>query len=548
MNSFNCNQDKIFLFGGVLGASAVESIAQAVIAFHAIDMYLKKHIVIDSRKLAITDKCDMELQFHGESQPMVKPGEDGAYSNDDAASEAKRCLHCDCSLCSDGCLVMQNYRKMPKNMVAELIAGRSGHKLIMGQTTRWLNSCLLCGRCKSVCPVHIDMREFIAQFRKYLVRDHRMPPPFHDFYLRDMDFSAHSAYVRMSPSGGNPGKLFFPGCRLGAESPAIVTAAFEYLRSLDPDTAMLLNCCSAPAFWAGEEDRQITQLADIRRDWIELGKPETIFACTLCQSVISGAIPEMKAVSLYQVLAENAADSKTTDISQVTSIFDPCGCRDQSEIHDAVRELAEVFGYTVDELDDSRESSVCCGYGGDIRGANKSLDETIKSVKLNASDNDYLVYCANCRDVMTSVGKESRHVLELFFDLPMYEGKPPTNSQKRENRIEMKEYLKEQYQGEYDFVLAESEYVPLLPIRMSDELEKQMDEDRILIHDISMIIRAAEDSGFKITDADKGSFISHRQIGAITYWVEYRLDDDMIEVLDVWSHRMSISEQAGPVK
>src|SRR5690606_27411586 len=118
---------------------------------------------------------------------------------------------------------------------------------------------------------------------------------------------------------------------------------------------------------------------------------------------------------------------------------DPCAARDYREMQLAVRKLAAEAGIEVEEL---KERHRCCGYGGHIRVANPSLYEEITGNRAAASEEPYLVYCANCREVFASRGKASAHILDVAFGL---EPAPriPTLQEKRENSLRVKtEFLR----------------------------------------------------------------------------------------------------------
>ena len=79
-----------------------------------------------------------------------------------------------------------------------------------------------------------------------------------------------------------------------------------------------------------------------------------------------------------------------------------------------VRDLAARAGVGVEELE---ERNRCCGHGGHIRTANPALYDEITTHRVEASDKPYIVYCANCREVFASKGKECAHILDVAFGL-----------------------------------------------------------------------------------------------------------------------------------
>ena len=66
--------------------------------------------------------------------------------------------------------------------------------------------------------------------------------------------------------------------------------------------------------------------------------------------------------------------------------------------------------------------------------------------RAEASEKPYLVYCANCREVFASRGKECAHILDVFFGLDA-DSPVPTLEQKRENSLRVKKELMKQTRG-----------------------------------------------------------------------------------------------------
>jgi hypothetical protein len=67
-----------------------------------------------------------------------------------------------------------------------------------------------------------------------------MPWVFHEFWLRDLEFSnSDQASVRKAPPGVETSSwMYIPGCRLGGSDPQYVLESYEYLLQEAPDTAL----------------------------------------------------------------------------------------------------------------------------------------------------------------------------------------------------------------------------------------------------------------------------------------------------------------------
>ena len=70
---------------------------------------------------------------------------------------------------------------------------------------------------------------------------------------------------------------------------------------------VILGCCGAPAYWAGDDERLRANVERTRQAWNDLGRPTLVFACATCASLFSGSLPDIPRVSLYELLAGSTA-------------------------------------------------------------------------------------------------------------------------------------------------------------------------------------------------------------------------------------------------
>jgi len=134
-----------------------------------------------------------------------------------------------------------------------------------------------------------NMELFYRDFRRLLVNDKTFPAAFHDYFIRDMEFSGSEDYYLAldAPDGKKSGYAFFPGCQLGGSNPDYVLKAYRFLLDKLPGTALMLACCGIPAEWAGEQQMLDAHTAKLRADWERLGKPAMILACPTCQKAFT---------------------------------------------------------------------------------------------------------------------------------------------------------------------------------------------------------------------------------------------------------------------
>jgi Fe-S oxidoreductase len=463
------------------------------------------------------------------------------YSPEEAGAEARRCLHCQCLECVKVCEYLAHYGAYPKRYVREIYNNDS---IIMGAHTanRMVNSCSLCGLCKEVCPVDLNMADVCLEARQSMVKKGKMPPSVHDFALRDMQFSLSEAFylARHEPGFSASSALFYPGCQLSASSPHHVKSIYAYLRSLiKGGVGLILGCCGAPAAWAGQEELFLGAIHSLADEWQRMGKPRIITACSSCYRLFKDNLADLTVESLWTVL--DHADlplNQPAAGSRELAIHDPCTTRHDQHIQKSVRRIAVKLGVELKELGHHPELTTCCGYGGHMFFANPEVADKVVNRRIRESDADYLAYCAMCRDHFAAKGKRVLHVLDLIFGVG--NGDPaslrgPGYSKRHENRAKLKKEFLRDLWGEKGAEEGPGMKLIITPI-VSELLERRM----ILEEDLLEVIRHVERTGDKFKDPKTGHFIARFRPVSVTYWVEYSSSDSGFIIHNAYSHRMEV--------
>jgi glutamate synthase (NADPH) small chain len=306
----------------------------------------------------------------------------------------------------------------------------------------------------------------------------------------------------------------------------------------------MLRCCGAPADWAGEQDLFRNHLDVLEREWERLGKPQIIVACSTCHSMFRRKFPEV--VSLWELMAEMDLPVQDTKVSGgKLAVQDACTTRHEPVIHEAVRHILTKLGYDIEELSYSKEQTKCCGYGGLMSFANQELAQKIVEDRISETKEDFVAYCAMCRDRFASKGKRTFHLLDLIFetDLEKAATRPSTGfSYRQENRAKLKRRLLNLLWKE---ALPEKEEAHMsINLQLNDRVKEDMEKRHILIEDIQKVIEYAERTGRKFVNPDNGHNLAHYRPLRVTYWVEYQSQDQGFLVHNVYSHRMEILEEA----
>ncbi|MEA5112750.1 MAG: heterodisulfide reductase-related iron-sulfur binding cluster [Geobacteraceae bacterium] len=469
------------------------------------------------------------------------------YSEEEALREAERCIQCECMECVKKCLFLERYKAYPKKYAREIF---NNERILLGaahQYNVFTNSCSTCGLCETICPNDFSMADMCLEARRTLLKQKIMPPSFHEFALDDMAFSNGEPFTlcRHEPGKTESAWLYFPSCQLCGSAPGEVLLSYRYLREkLDGGVGILLRCCGAPAHWAGRDDLFKEALDGIRASWEKMGKPRIITACTTCHNIFQEHLPETEPVSLWHTILEvgmpgtacaHGADGNTV------AVVDPCASRHNPVEQKSIRWIIESLGMHIEELPLSGEMPECCGYGGLMYNANPTLARDVVARRTTASDNDYLAYCAMCRDNFAFAGKRVSHLIEHLF--PSVEGADPAArgwiswSDRRVNRGRVKELILRDLGEREEAQVAEYDK---LKLTMSSDVLKRIDERRILEEDIRKVIFHGETSGKKMRSRESGNFLAYLQPENVTFWVEYSPHDDGFEVLNAYCHRMKI--------
>lgn len=469
------------------------------------------------------------------------------YSEIQSVSEASRCLQCECLECVKVCEFLTTYGAYPKKYLRQIYNNLS---IVMGQRhgNKLTNSCSLCGLCEEICPEDLNMGQVCRSARQIMNRQGKMPPSAHEFAIRDMDFCCgeESFFARHQPSMNTSAYLFFPGCRLGGSSPKNVELTYKYLTErLHGGVGVMLTCCGAPADWAGQEDRFSENMASLHSQWVEMGAPTLITACPSCHSLFKKALPQMKLLSLWEVMDSHGLPPVRDNLSGSTvCVHDPCASRNEPQIQQAVRNILLKLGVRIEELPLHGRFTECCGYGGLMCFANKDLSSRVVQRRIEISDHDYLAYCAVCKDHFLSKGKKTFHLLDMVFsghqDGEAF-NKPVNFSLIRERRRFLKSSMLKSFWNENASTQTDCDMIKLY---ISSEIKDLMSDRMILEDDLKTVIKQAQETGRRLLNKSNGHFLAHHTPAKVTYWVEYSPHEDGFVIYNAYSHRMLVVEEA----
>ncbi len=531
----------IFNGGALLGKNDLEALIDGLKLAKQIEAYLKTGVVSSSIDYTGGTHIPYPNMKTIPLLPTKMACPDG-FSEAEARREAERCLRCKCDSCRKECDLLLHFKKTPMKAMEEIRATTEVRGVLtenMTIATKMIASCNQCGLCEESCPEHINFQSVILEARRVLHRKGALPWAFNDFFLRDMAHANTEADIIINPvKTDTPKYIFFPGCQLGASDPRYVMESYKLLLKHYPDTVLIQRCCGAPAVWSGDEPLQNQVFNKFRIHWVEYGKPDIIFACPTCKKIFNEYLPEVQGQSLYEHFIKLDTNGQQYSSKVIASVFDSCNARHDRGVQKAVRRLAQASGYELVPLQSEGELAKCCGFGGNSSIVNPEKTNSTVDRRITQNQELYIAYCVNCRDIFADYGKPAIHILDVIFHLNDQFRPAPSITERRRNREKVKFELMRKY---CDLELEKSTIQPT-NIFISDLLKQKLNKNHILEDDIYTVINYCETNSIKVKNTKENLFFGHRKIGHTTFWIEYKYMDEAIELVNAYTHRISIKE------
>lgn len=323
----------------------------------------------------------------------------------------------DCKICVKNCEMLKEFSNSPKELLSNILKDKSVDPLIP-------YSCNMCGSCGSVCPKDLKFDNVFMNMRKEIAANNNGVSPLKGHKAvhmhQKLSFSKMFSGIVKDNKTKEIKRIFMPGCSLTSYSPELVHKTFKYLNEKLPGTALLIECCGKPTESLGEEELFKKRYSKLLKLIDETGAEEIITACQSCFMTFSTYGLKQEIKSLWNVFKEVGLPNTSIDIGKnsdiIFSIHDACPTRYNVEIQDSIRYIMNRLNYKIEELENSRENTNCCGAGGMVFPANPKVSlETMKKTAKEAQTDYIITYCASCRESMIKGGKRSLHVLDVIF-------------------------------------------------------------------------------------------------------------------------------------
>lgn len=518
---------------------AVTAIAEGIRAARQIELFFKTGRRMEERG---KEKAFFVPDRNGIVRCEPVCPRDSVFTDEEARTEADRCIRCQCGSCRQDCDLSDFYQKWPSEMKEEIATTvMPSHSMIHKVYAQMIHSCTQCGKMEKNCPVGIELGALFLEARKSMHKQGKIPPAYHGFWLADMRHanSQECRICRNAPGTTQSQYVFFPGCNLGADEPQYVLRLYGWLTHHFKGVGILISCCGIHSEWAGDETLSQESLSQIRSEWNALGKPRFLTACPACQNYLNRVLPEARPISVYELMEAYGKWPlcKDKDSTGLYSIFDPCMANDNQSLKHAVRKSLNTIGIFPEELPKEQHGG-CCGFGGDIREANPEFAEYLARKRTSGMNSCCVTYCVNCRDIFADTGKTTIHVLDLLFGIHAPGRKGTDYTERRKNREMLKQRLLKEYWSEDAQISNEGKEEEEL--EFSGEICSKMKRLRLHEKQIQEVIKKSKALNRRIFNKNKNEYICYSRLDYITCWVCYEEQGSKFYVKNVYTHRMNI--------
>jgi Fe-S oxidoreductase len=361
-----------------------------------------------------------------------------------AEEEAIHCVRC--GLCLSVC---PGYRESlietdsPRARVALVRALKEG--LLEAPTDGYTNAffrCLLCGACTFICPSGVAVDRILELTRGELASMGLLPQ-----VLSDLD--ARIAQYRNISAEANEGRLIWtdnlpiPPTGLGKERAEVVyfigcvssffPRSYKVPQSLTQifdrvgvDYALLGGaewCCGYPMFINGELERARDLIHHNVEAVRAMGAKKIVVTCASCYHFWKHSYPaalgvedlglEVQHATEFLAALLEAGNPKLRELRENVTYHDPCDLGRKGGVIEAPRRvLAQIPGLRLVEMAENRDSSHCCGGGGNLESfapeASKAVARNRIRQAAEARAGTLVSACQQCERTLANAARAER--------------------------------------------------------------------------------------------------------------------------------------------
>ena len=355
-------------------------------------------------------------------------------------SEWEQLLSCiQCGTCSASCPTAFAMDYTPRQLWQMVRLGMKED--VLSSRTFWL--CTTCKSCQVRCPRGIPITDTMIALKEYAMRvDVNVPDGmkmFGETITTNHNISSDdnknrqiwSQNLAHIPRGVKPRRrkaevLYFIGC-VSSFYPRVYSipqAFVQIMEQADVEFTTLGGdewCCGYPLHIAGMGDRMAKLAEHNVQKARAVGAKKIVFTCPSCYYAWSHLYPEVVDISGIQLLhasefmAELLSGEKLAlgPVEEVVTYHDPCDLGRKSGVYDAPREvLASIPGLEFREMSASRENALCCGGGGDVEVADRTVTAGVaaqRMAQVQATGAKYVLSaCQQCKRTLQEGARQNK--------------------------------------------------------------------------------------------------------------------------------------------
>jgi heterodisulfide reductase subunit D len=354
--------------------------------------------------------------------------------------EWEQLLSCiQCGTCSASCPTAFAMDYTPRQLWHMVRLGMKEE--VLSSRTFWL--CTTCKSCQVRCPRGIPITDTMIALKEYAMRvDVNVPEgmkAFGETIGASHNISGDDNKTRQIwsqnldpiPHGVKPRRrkaevLYFIGC-VSSFYPRVYSIPQSFVQIMERADVEFTTlggdewCCGYPLHIAGMGDRMATLAQHNVQKARAVGAKKVVFTCPSCYYAWAHLYPEVADISGIQLqhASEFLAELLTGDglplgpVEEVVTYHDPCDLGRKSGVYDAPREvLGRIPGLEFREMSASRENALCCGGGGDVEVADRTVPAGVAAQRLaqvQATGAKYVLSaCQQCKRTLQEGARQNK--------------------------------------------------------------------------------------------------------------------------------------------